>query len=684
MMRLSWLAALLLVFFSFPAHSQSPASREVDICIYGGTSAGVVAAYTASKAGKSVLLIEPGKYLGGMTSGGLGATDIGNKYAVTGLGKDFYRRVGAYYGKLEQWTFEPHVADKVFADLVREGNLQVLRQRRLASVVKTDNRIQELVLEDSGRPESATNMRVKAKMFLDCSYEGDLMARAGVTYTVGRESNSQYGETYNGVQLSSFHQVPDGVDPYRKPGDPASGLLWGISPGALAATGAGDNKVQAYNFRLCLTQEPGNRIPFTKPERYNPDRYELLARIIAKESWNTVNGTFTSRKGDDGQAVIKNEGGFLIKNMPKGKTDFNNFGGFSTDMIGMNHNYPEADYATRQQIWQDHVDYTKGLLYFLSHDARVPEKVRQDMLTWGYAKDEFQDLGGFSNQLYVREARRMVGELVMTQKHCQGKEVVPDAIGMAAYGMDSHNCQRVVVNGMVKNEGDVEIPVAGPYPISYRALTPKAAECANLLVPVCLSASHIAYGSIRMEPVFMVLGQASALAAVMALDAGLPVQQVPVSRLQERLRQDPLSNGSSPEVLVDNDDSDKVKLTGDWEKIRGGYGRSLYRDLGTGEKNKAVQFYPTITRSGKYAVYAYFPKVDKRSSRTAVRVHDGKKARAMTLETAAIKELGLSSGEWVPLGTYKMSAGSKGFVEISNKEADGTVLADAVVWVPVK
>ncbi|MGV3640184.1 MAG: FAD-dependent oxidoreductase, partial [Adhaeribacter sp.] len=544
--------------------------------------------------------------------------------------------------------------------------------------------IQELVLEDAARPGAATNMRVKAKMFLDCSYEGDLLARAGVTYTVGRESNSQYGETYNGVQLSSFHQVPDGVDPYKTPGDPASGLLWGISPGALAATGAGDNKVQAYNFRLCLTQEPGNRIPFTKPERYNPDRYELLARIIAKESWNTVNGTFTSRKGADGKALIRNEGGFLIKNMPNGKTDFNNFGGFSTDMIGMNHNYPEADYATRQQIWQDHEDYTRGLLYFLSHDARVPEKVRQDMASWGYAKDEFQDLGGFSNQLYVREARRMVGEIVMTQKHCQGKEVVTDAIGMAAYGMDSHNCQRVVVNGMVKNEGDVEIPVAGPYPISYRALTPKAAECANLLVPVCLSASHIAYGSIRMEPVFMVLGQASALAAVMALDAGVPVQQVSVSRLQERLRQDPLGNGSHPEVLVDNDDSDKVKLTGEWEKIRGGYGRSLYRDLGTGEKNKTVQFYPNIPRSGKYAVYVYFPKVDQRSSRTALRVHDGKKAKALTLETAAIKELGLSSGEWVPLGTYKMNAGSKGFVEVSNKGADGPVLADAVVWVPVK
>ena len=684
MIRTSCLLVWLAISFCAPLKAQPVPSQEVDICVYGGTSAGIIAAYAAKKLGKSVLLIEPGKYLGGMTTGGLGATDIGNKYAVTGLGKDFYRRIGAYYGKFEQWTFEPHVASQVYADLIREARLEVLQERRLAGLVKEGNRIRELVLEDARQPAAGPKLRVKAKMFLDCSYEGDLMARAGVSYTVGREASSQYGESYNGVQVADFHQLPDGIDPYVRPGDPASGLLWGVSGGTLAPAGSGDRKVQAYNFRLCLTQDQNNRIPFSRPARYNPDQYELLARIIAKESWKTIHSSFTQEKSPEGKLRVHHGGGFLIKNMPGGKTDFNNFGGFSTDMIGMNYEYPEAGYATRQQIWQAHEDYTKGLLFFLSHDARVPAHIRREMQTWGYAKDEFKDLGGFPSQLYVREARRMIGETVMTQQHCMGQQAVADGVGMAAYGMDSHNCQRLVVNGMVKNEGDVEKPVPAPYPISYRSLTPKAGECANLLVPVCLSASHIAYGSIRMEPVFMVLGQAAALAAAMAIDAGGSVQQVDVARLKRRLEADPYLDGRSPEILVDNDDTARVQVTGAWEKIRGGYGRSVYRDANPGGAEKTVRFLPAISRRGRYAVYAYFPKTDRPTSQTAITIHDGKHARQVVLQTAHIRELGLSSGEWVPLGTYKMTRGRQAFVEISNKKADGVVMADAVVWVPVK
>ena len=393
-------------------------STSYDICVYGGTSAGVIAAFTAKKAGKSVILIEPGNYLGGMSSGGLGATDIGNKYAVTGLGKNFYRRIGAYYGKFEQWTFEPHVADKVFADYIREADLKVLKNTRIIGARKEGTRLTGIELENASNP--AERQTIQARMFIDCTYEGDLMAAAGVSYTIGRESSTQYEEKYNGVQLSDYHQFPDGIDPYQTPGDPSSGLVWGISDNPLAPTGTGDNKIQAYNFRLCLTQDKQNFIPITKPDTYDSTKYELLLRVLEVEKWGNIHSGLKHQKMPDGTTKIHNLGGFLIKNMPNGKTDFNNFGGFSTDMIGMNYEYPEADYSTRQQIWKAHEDYTKGLLYFLGHDSRVPVHLRQEMQSWGYTKDEFTELGGFSNQLYVREARRMIGEIVMTQKHCEG------------------------------------------------------------------------------------------------------------------------------------------------------------------------------------------------------------------------------------------------------------------------
>ncbi|GEO03573.1 xanthan lyase [Adhaeribacter aerolatus] len=676
--------SLSLIFINGSAWAQQKKVTEVDICIYGGTSAGIIAAYTAKKMGKSVLLIEPGKFVGGMTTGGLGATDIGNKYAVTGLAKNFYRRIGSYYGKFEQWTFEPHVAEKVFADFIREGKLDIMKSRRVTGVKKEGEWIREIVLEDAQTPVRTNDLTVKAKMFMDCTYEGDLMARAGVSYTVGRESNAQYGETYNGVQVADFHQFSDGVDPYEVPGDPESGLLWGISPELLSPTGTGDKKVQAYNFRLCLTQDKNNLIPFTQPANYNPAHYELLARNIAKESWKTIHSNFTTSKTPDGQLKVQHTGGFLIKNMPNGKTDFNNFGGFSTDMIGMNYDYPEADYGTRQQIWQAHEDYTKGLLYFVSHDPRVPAPIRQEMQTWGYPKDEFKETGGFPNQLYVREARRMIGEVVMTQKHCEGAEVVPDVVGMAAYGMDSHNIQRVVVNGMVKNEGDVQKSVSYPYPIAYRAITPKRAECANLLVPVCLSASHIAYGSIRMEPVFMVLGQSAATAAVMAIDAKVPVQQVDVARLQQRLTQNPLVDNRPPEILVDNDDNSQVKVTGSWVTARGGYGRNRFQADAPAGEIKGVKYSPAITKSGKYQIYTYLPKIENRTNQTAITIFDGKKENNIILKTADVKEIGLSSGEWASLGTYRFTKGKNAYVEISNKGADGVVIADAVILVPVK
>ncbi|GHT66614.1 xanthan lyase [Bacteroidia bacterium] len=521
--------------------------REVDICIYGGTASGVIAAYSARMTGKTVLLVEPSNYLGGMTTGGLGQTDIGNKYAVTGLARLFYRRIGTHYGKLEQWQFPPSVATNEINRFIADGDVETLFLHRIVSAKKKGTAIRHITLEHS-KDASAPQVVVKAKQFIDCSYEGDLMARAGVSYFTGRESSGMFDESLNGVQLSVWHQFPDSIDPYRIEGDPSSGLCWGISDAALQPTGSGDRCIQAYNFRLCLTDNPAIRRPFEKPATYDPAKYELLARATRK------------MPPDINLYLLYSSG------MPDFKYDVNNRGPLSTDMIGMNYDYPDGDYETRAKIWQEHVEYTKGLMYFMSHDERIPEKLRTKVNELGWAKDEFVDNDNFPTQLYVREARRLNGEYVMTQHNCQGDKTVDDGVGLAAYGMDSHNCQRIVVNGMVKNEGDVEVGGFPPYPVSYRSLTPKRHECTNLLVPVCVSSTHIAYGSIRMEPVFMVLGQSAAVAASLAVDAGCAVQDVDVVNLRQILQDNPYLDGSTPEIMVDDTDIDGIDNGGRWEK----------------------------------------------------------------------------------------------------------------------
>ncbi|MGH8542810.1 MAG: FAD-dependent oxidoreductase, partial [Gammaproteobacteria bacterium] len=487
------LIAILGSVLATPLAAQT--ALEVDVLVYGGTSAGVIAAYTAKQYGKRVLLVEPGRHLGGMSSGGLGQTDIGNKFAVTGLALDFYRRVGRLYGWFEAWQFEPHRAEQVFEQYVDEAEIEVLFSRRLTRVEKDGTRIRRIVLEYAGAGPGSGPLVVAARQYIDASYEGDLLAQAGASYVVGREANTVYRETLNGVQLRGRHQFPDGIDPYVVPGDPSSGLLPEITGAGVAPNGTGHPGVQAYNFRMCLCQGE-LRIPILRPAGYDSARYQLLLRRIAAERTGSLDELF------------------IISRMPNGKTDWNNRGGFSTDYIGKNWDYPEAAYERRAEIWREHAAYQKGLIYFLGHDPRVPAHLRHAMSTWGYCRDEFLDTGGWPHQLYVREARRLVGEYVMTEHNSVGRRVVPDSIGLAAYTMDSHNVQRVVVNGMVKNEGNVEVggwpddDLGGavkvePYPIAYRALVPKRAEVTNLLVPVALSASHIAFGSIRMEPVYM-------------------------------------------------------------------------------------------------------------------------------------------------------------------------------------
>jgi len=503
--------------YYYPAAQVIPRTVTADVCIYGGTSAGVAAAVQLARMGKSAVLLEPGIHLGGLSSGGLGNTDIGNKAAIGGIAREFYQRVGQHYGTAENWRFEPHVAEAVFQGFVTEAKTPVYYQEYLKSVSKDGAHLVSLTTE--------SGLTVQARAFIDATYEGDLMAHAHVQYAVGRESNATYGETLDGVQVLKAHQFDRPVDPYVAEGNPASGLLPGVNPGPVAATGTGDNRIQAYDFRLCLTREADNRIPYDKPDGYDPSEYVLLTRYLAT--------------GADDPKWQAKEIFQKFDAIAGQKYDKNNFGAVSTDYIGRNYAWPDADYATREKIFQAHVTYQKGLMWFLGNDPSVPQAIRDRWNGYGLCQDEFTGLGGWSPELYIREARRMVSDYVMTEANCRGKEVAPEGIGLAAYTMDSHNCERFVdADGHVRNEGNVEVAGFPPYPIGYGAIVPKAAEADNLLVPVCLSASHIAYGSIRMEPVFMVLGQSAGTAAALALDEGVPVQKVDYGALRARLLAD--------------------------------------------------------------------------------------------------------------------------------------------------
>ncbi len=651
-------AALMLLLSA----CSSP-EAEYDVCVYGGTSAGVIAAYAVAKQGKKVLLVEPGQRLGGMSSGGLGQTDIGNKQVVKGLALDFYRRVGAHYGRLESWIFEPSVAENIFKDYIARGNVEVLYNHRLVGVQKQGATIKSIFLENvKGEPLA----EIFAKQFIDCTYEGDLMARAGVTYVVGREDNKVYGEDHNGVQMQHLHQFVDNVDPYVEKGNPASGLLWGISDAALAPTGSGDNMVQAYNYRICLTSDKDNMLPIEKPANYDPARYELLLRIIEAQKNYNLNGYF------------------IISPMPNNKTDINNRGAFSTDMIGMNHDYPEASYERRAEIIQAHKDYTLGLLWFMGNDERVPKQLRDQMLALGLPKDEYVEYGHWTPQLYIREARRMVGEYVATQANCDNIAKVDDGVGMAAYTMDSHNCQRVVIvkdgKAMVKNEGNVEISGGLPYDVSYRCLTPKREECDNLLVPVCLSASHIAYGSIRMEPVFMLLGQSAAKAACLAIDGGVKVQEVDVKEIQRMYEEDPLLDGTPADIVVDDS---SLNAPAAWTRIErnNGFGRS-YLVLDPTSEEQTLRYPFEVKTDGKYEIYTYFIRRGESSKRTELVVSDGTAQKGVVINADEIQILGQTSGEWVSLGEYDLQSGKPGYVEFTNKgTVTGQICADAVLLV---
>lgn len=637
---------------------------EYDVCIYGGTSSGVVAAYSAAQKGLDVVLVEPSEHIGGMTTGGLGYTDIGNKQVVKGIAKQFYRKVGEHYGQLEQWIFEPGVASSIFKEYLSHRRITVLTGHRLSSAEKQGTRLVSVSFLDQNGKEAG----ISADYFIDCSYEGDLMAASGVSYTVGREANSKYDETYNGVQLLQGHQLPDGIDPYIEPGNPESGLLWGISSESLTPNGSGDRLVQAYNYRICLTDSIANMIPVSRPANYDSTRYELLLRLFEAQP----------RKRS-----LKDY--FIWSMMPNRKTDINNRGGFSTDMIGMNHDYPEAGYDERAKIIKEHTDYTKGLLYFIGHDTRVPEELRAEMQHWGYPKDEYVDNGNWTPQLYVRESRRMVSDYIATQADCEGRSIPEDGIAMAAYTMDSHNCRRIVINkngkAMVKNEGNVEIGVGLPYPISYRSIVPSRVECTNLIVPVCLSASHIAYGSIRMEPVFMVLGQVSGLAACLASEAKSDVQDVDYRKINAIIETDPYLDGSVPDIIIDDADGE-VNTVGEWKRIsrRGGYGGSFLENGSPSESALAV-FSTEIREEGIYDIYSYQHSRQGLCNETEFVIHGGGSEQHKILGTSDMKVSGQTSGGWAHIAESRFAKGDTLSVSISGKGGSGPLRADAILIV---
>ena len=531
---------LIALFLAFCASVPALCAETVDadVVIYGGASAAVSAAVQVRRMGKTAVIVMPDRHLGGLTVSGLGRTDSGDKRVIGGIAREFYHRVWLYYQDDEawkwepkpaefsgmdnqtqtMWKFEPSAAEKVMDGFVAEYGIPVYRGERLdreKGVVKEGAAIKSIATL-SGRVFTG-------RVFLDATYEGDLFAAAGVSYTVGRESNARYGETLNGIQTANavYHQFAGPVDPYVEPGNPDSGILPGVNPDAGGRDGDADGGVQAYCFRLCMTRVPENRVPFEKPADYDEADYELLFRDIQA-----------------GQIHYHDPGA-----VPNRKTDTNNNGAVSTDNIGANYEYPEASYERREEIIARHVRWQKGFYWTMANHPRVPEELRREFSEWGLAKDEFADSENWPGQLYVREGRRMVSDFVETENHLRRRIPVPDPVGMGSYGMDSHNIQRYVAidedgRAVVRNEGDVQVPTGGAYPIGYRALLPKKEECSNLLVPVCVSCSHIAYGSIRMEPVFMILGQSAATAAVLSIDAGVDPADLSYESLERRLRQD--------------------------------------------------------------------------------------------------------------------------------------------------
>jgi hypothetical protein len=694
-MRRRSIFALTFIFFVMGQSRvlSDESNFRADVVIYGGTSAGVAAAVQVARMGKSVVVIEPTDHLGGLTTNGLGATDSGRKETIGGISREFYRRIHEHYrdpaawplqdpsepeGKGgapifnpkadAMWVFEPRVAQSIMDGIAAESGAKLFFNERLdraKRVEMKDGRLTAITMESGRRFEGA--------MFLDATYEGDLLAAAGVSYHVGREANSVYGETLNGVQKTQMkgHLFTKPVDPYVVPGDPSSGLVARVSAEPPGEDGAGDSRIQAFNFRMCMSKDERNRVPFPKPEGYDETQYELLFRNF-----------------EAGDLRLPWSPGM----MPNHKTDTNNYGAFSTDNIGMNYDYADASHEERARIVKEHVVYQQGLMWTLANHPRVPEVIREAMKPWGLAADEFVGNGNWPRQIYVREARRMVSDYVVTEQDCRRVRVAEDSVGLGSYNMDSHNVQRyVTADGKVQNEGDVQVSPGGPYVVSYRSIVPKKGQAANLLVPVCVSSSHIAFGSIRMEPVFMILGQSAATAAVMAMEQGIAVQDLPYTALRERLLADGqvldlpkdaaprehLTASSLPGIVVDDN---AARAEGEWVSstsaarfIETGYRHDAH-GAGLVPEEKWLVFPVELPEAGDYEVRLAFPAHPNRSSKTTIAMVTAEGEKTVILDQR--KKAGDENG-FVSLGVHPFVAGTCEVI-VNNAGADGFVVADAV------
>lgn len=630
--------------------SQATQVIETDICVYGATSGGVAAAVAAARLGKSVTLVSLNQHVGGLTASGLGVTDIGpgnDTSYVSGIAREFYRRVGAAYGStnLVIW-FEPHVAEQVFWQMLAEASVPVYSNRLLSAVTLVSNRLTEVTMEDGSV--------FRARQFIDTTYEGDLIAAAGVTFTWGREGTNVYKETLAGIRaLGGSYSY----DPYVVPGNPASGLLPLVQTNTGGNVGDGDQRLQAYNFRLCLTQNATNKIALTAPTNYSEANYELVRRYVA------------ARVAQDG-AVSLGQLIHIQTIIPNGKTDINANGELSTDYVGHNYTWATNTYAGREQLRAAHEDYIRGLLWFYATSTNIPANLNTETQSWGLARDEFADNGGWPWQIYVREARRMVSDYVMTQSNCEARVTAPDGICLARYHIDSHGVQRLASGTFSRWEGSIGGTPPYPYPISYRSIIPRAGECENLFSTFALSASHVAFASCRMEPVFMMSSHAAGVAAAFAIDDHVPVQQLNYAKLAAQLRADGqllswTSATTSTNGVILDQTGPGSGTSGGWTAgaNAGGWNADYWHDGASGKGTKWVSYTPTLPTNGTYEVYAWWVENPNRATNTPYDIiHAAGTNRVLVNQRNP-------SGGWFKLLTTNFNAGISGKVILRN---DGT------------
>jgi hypothetical protein len=659
----SYLITILLFTLTIALSGQD---HNYDVVVYGATASGTISAIAAAGEGMDVILIEPRKNVGGMVTGGLSHNDYGDRAVIGGLALDFYKKVSDYYKKpLYYWRGpEPHVGEKIFLDWLEEAGVELIFEKRMVEVFMRKGYIHKLALSDGSF--------ISGKIFIDASYEGDLMARAGVTYTIGRESIHEYKESWAGRRaiLPDGHQMLPRVSPFRNEG--TRELLPLINPEPLVGEGEADNAVQGYCFRIIVTTNPEIMVPFPKPDNYNAYQYALVKRYyeVHPNAGNMVH---------------------IWPTLPKGKTDMNSSGPISTNVVdGLNWEYPDADYQRRDEIWQEIKDYTLGLLYFLSNDSSVPERIRKETRQMSLCKDEFVDNDHWPHQLYIRSGRRMKGEYFMTQHDLESDTVKYDAIGMGSYNIDVRHVQRTCIpvsrfpelHYEVYNEGYISIPVA-PYEIPFRSLLPKYEECRNLIVSVCFSASHVAQASIRMEPQYMIMGHAAGIAAAMAVKENRPVHKIDISELQKKLKAQGqiLSLKENPygafayedEIIIDNNMKRFTEKTGMWQGNETEHNGRFQMNYSQNDNSKGTfTFKPWLKKAGFYKLSIWYPSKESYSDAVTISIRhkNGKTQKLINQQK--------DGGKWISLGDYEFESGYQKVLTVVSDEAERTVVADAI------